>query len=406
TKKEKIYHIELTKLYLTETKDLRFDDVQVRFNELTKQTEKLHNDARKFRDEISNMLNHQANFADLLVELYSPIIPEGALEGAVTRRAKTPVQTMKAAEEYATLMSKVRNTILEELDSVDRRIIFPAAEFLDIIKLIKKTVTKREHKKVDYDRFQNHVKKLKDKKDKSLSEEKQLHKYEDQLEHATQEYEHYNDMLKKELPLFFEYRVEFIEPIFECFYHMQLRIYGFLFEQFEQLAELGYFDFESDIIDCFEKKIADAKEQLEDITLIKRGKHDKKQDESSRKQSPVRESTRARSAGRTPIYSNEDDHYDEDDEPPAYTPTPVKTNSKLYPTPKVPPPPPPVSRKPKLVRYVVALYDYDATAEGDLSFRKDDKIEVVERTADANDWWTGKLNGVIGVFPGNYVAEL
>ncbi|CAG8746675.1 34868_t:CDS:2 [Gigaspora margarita] len=358
---------------------------------MTKQTEKLHDDAKKFRDGVSNMLNHQANFADLLVELYNPITSEEASDGVVTRRTKTPAQAMKATEEYAKLMSEVRDTILSELDSIDRRIIMPATEFLDVIKIIKKTVTKREHKKVDYDRYQNSVKKLKDKKDKSLSEEKQLHKYEDQLERATQEYDHYNEMLKKELPLFFEYRVEFIEPIFECFYHMQLRIYGLLFEQFEQLAELGYFDFESDIIDGFDKKIVDAKEQLEDITLFKRSKQNKKQDESSRKQSSIRESARTGSSGQVPTYSK--DHIEEDDEPPAYTPTPVRAQ---------PPPPPPVSRKPKPVRYVVALYDYDATADGDLSFRKDDKIELIKRTPDVNDWWTGKLNGVTGVFPGNF----
>jgi amphiphysin len=55
---------------------------------------------------------------------------------------------------------------------------------------------------------------------------------------------------------------------------------------------------------------------------------------------------------------------------------------------------------------VLALYDYEAQAEGDLSFRRDDRIEVVQRTANPNDWWTGKLNGVVGVFPGNYVSDV
>ena len=49
---------------------------------------------------------------------------------------------------------------------------------------------------------------------------------------------------------------------------------------------------------------------------------------------------------------------------------------------------------------VVAVYDYDAQQEGDLSFRKDDRIELVQRTADTNDWWTGRLNGRQGIFPG------
>jgi len=50
--------------------------------------------------------------------------------------------------------------------------------------------------------------------------------------------------------------------------------------------------------------------------------------------------------------------------------------------------------------YVVALYDYSAQAEGDLSFCTDDKIEIVKKTDSKNDWWTGKVRGQTGVFPG------
>lgn len=72
---------------------------------------------------------------------------------------------------------------------------------------------------------------------------------------------------------------------------------------------------------------------------------------------------------------------------------------------KKPPPPPPLKPKPKTEppkQYVVALYDFEAQAEGDLSFRAGDRIEVVEKTASSEDWWTGKLNGVQGVFPGRW----
>lgn len=50
-----------------------------------------------------------------------------------------------------------------------------------------------------------------------------------------------------------------------------------------------------------------------------------------------------------------------------------------------------------------ALYDYTAQAQGDLSFTAGAVIEVVDRTSDANGWWTGRYNGQTGVFPGNYV---
>lgn len=68
---------------------------------------------------------------------------------------------------------------------------------------------------------------------------------------------------------------------------------------------------------------------------------------------------------------------------------------------KAPPPPPPVKPKPKpAVQYVVALYDFAPQAEGDLEFSAGDRIEVVERTGSAEDWWTGRIGDRQGVFPG------
>ena len=73
---------------------------------------------------------------------------------------------------------------------------------------------------------------------------------------------------------------------------------------------------------------------------------------------------------------------------------------------KAPPPPPPLKPKPRpAAQYVVALYDFAAQADGDLDFRAGDRIEVVERTESAEDWWTGKLNGRQGVFPGEWLVR-
>lgn len=88
--------------------------------------------------------------------------------------------------------------------------------------------------------------------------------------------------------------------------------------------------------------------------------------------------------------------------PPAYSPG-AASSSTFSATGKRAPPPPPIKPKPgaaSKVQHVVALYDYAATADGDLSFSAGDRIEVVERTGSTEDWWTGKLNGAQGVFPG------
>ena len=68
--------------------------------------------------------------------------------------------------------------------------------------------------------------------------------------------------------------------------------------------------------------------------------------------------------------------------------------------------PPPPKPKPaqfaskKVAETVTALYDYAAQAEGDLSFKAGDTIEIITRTKNDNEWWTGRLNGKEGQFPG------
>jgi amphiphysin len=53
-------------------------------------------------------------------------------------------------------------------------VVLPSKDFIDIVKLIKKTITKRDHKRVDFDRHTNSVNKLKGKTDKSINDEKSL----------------------------------------------------------------------------------------------------------------------------------------------------------------------------------------------------------------------------------------
>jgi hypothetical protein len=46
----------------------------------------------------------------------------------------------------------------------------------------------------------------------------------------------------------------------------------------------------------------------------------------------------------------------------------------------------------------VALFDFEASKAGDLALHKGDVIERVVAKS-ARGWWTGSLNGQIGVFP-------
>ncbi|CAG8617124.1 4335_t:CDS:2 [Paraglomus brasilianum] len=54
---------------------------------------------------------------------------------------------------------------------------------------------------------------------------------------------------------------------------------------------------------------------------------------------------------------------------------------------------------------VIALFDFKAVRKNDLSFKKGDIIEVLEKGNGDNSWWIGRLNGQVGEFPGNYVKD-
>jgi len=102
---------------------------------------------------------------------------------------------------------------------------------------------------VDYDRFNNSLTKLRDKKEKSLSDEKNLFKVcssslllryllihlfslrllnlscfpklEQDFEIATSEYDYINNALKTDLPRFMILATNFIDPLFHSFFYMQ-----------------------------------------------------------------------------------------------------------------------------------------------------------------------------------------
>lgn len=50
---------------------------------------------------------------------------------------------------------------------------------------------------------------------------------------------------------------------------------------------------------------------------------------------------------------------------------------------------------------VVAIYDYYADKEDELSFQESSVIYVLKKNDDG--WWEGVMDGITGLFPGNYV---
>lgn len=338
------------------------------------ETKKLHDESKKYSEALHGMLKHQLEFSAAIEEIYRPISGQTG-ETEYSSEAGN-IEGIKACEQYRNMVNELQATITPELEMIETRIVAPADEVLRVITAIRKMVTKRDRKQLDLDRHTNSLTKLQEKKGaRSEKEEKQLYTLENNVEIATQEYDYYNNILKEELPALFQLEADFIRPLFQSFYYMQLNIYYTLYTRMEEM-KIGYFDMTTDTVAGFQHKRGGVVEETESlgITHFRLG--------------------HARSKLETTKAMNAKKHEAFQEQHKSSTAAAAAT-----------PPPPVYSAAPPQpgVEYCTALYDYVPQAQGDLAIRAGEVIEIVQRTADGNGWWTGRVNGQQGSFPGNYV---
>jgi amphiphysin len=412
------------------TKDAVFIDAERRFQELEKETKKLHDESKKYFEAINGMLKHQIEFSQACAEIYKPI--SGRVSDPDSIISEGNPEGIRACEEYEAIVNELLATLQPELEMIETRVIRPADELLEIIKVIRKTVTKRQHKQIDYDRHRGTLKKLQEKKDKSLKDEKAMYKSEAEVEQATQEFNYFNDLLKEELPRLFQLEREFIRPLFQSFYYMQLNVFYTLHERM-QGCDIGYFDLTLGIEEAFEAKRGDIKERAETLSIVKfkttGAKRPPKYGAGASKLGIEGPTSRLAIEDRKPSTSTASSSTasrrrtaDFTDNPPPYASTLAITsagepsvgranstgsNWGSAAKAKGPAPPPPKPKPSRLsgvpnIETATALYDYEAQAEGDLSFSTGDVIEIVQRTQNGNEWWTGRVRGKTGQFPGTY----
>ncbi|EPS93434.1 hypothetical protein FOMPIDRAFT_1026541 [Fomitopsis schrenkii] len=405
-------HLLTTKVGMSKKSiDPEFEDYARRFASIETATEKLLKDTKAYNEAVSNLFTHGAGFAHSFANVFHP------LPGEYDPTGKHPdsAHTIRNVDDYELALEELKSAIVPELELIESRIVGPVKEFQGVLKTIRKTMTKREHKLVDYDRYNNSLTKLRDKKEKSLNDEKNLFKLEQDFEIASNEYDYINTTLKQELPRFLTQCTQFVDPLFHSFFYMQLTIFYMMLEKLNGFAE-GKYDVTitgNDIATDYETKRSDAWSKIEEMNITQRFISTTKLVHAHRAASgsgapsslgrsvSATSSTASTFSKKAPPPPPGSNNYSAP--PPPYSPNPSAAAPAFV---KKAPPPPPIKPKPKpAAQFVVALYDFTPQADGDLEFRAGDRIEVVERTDSTEDWWTGRIGTRQGVFPGNYVQE-
>lgn len=111
--------------------------------------------------------------------LYDPIV--GATDGHGREAAPTPQlqleRTLRLKETYGDLKTE----LLQEIVAIEERILRPATDARSYITPIRKTIKKRENKRLDYEKVQDKTLKLQRKPGRNAKEDASLAKYQDEL---------------------------------------------------------------------------------------------------------------------------------------------------------------------------------------------------------------------------------
>ena len=353
------------------------------------------------------MLESCSLFAAEFSTLFHPFGTEYDIE----RRHPETVQTLVNLSGYVTYIDDIRETLRPEIELIETRVVAPIQEVEQVLKSINKAITKRDHKLIDFDRHTNSYTKLKEKQNRSAKDDQHMFKLEHDCEAAAADYEHHNNLLKAELPQFLAMATKFIGPLFYSLYYMQLNVFYLSMEKLKSYAE-GRFDLSENNLISHEHKFAmdmsHILAEFDSFSIQKPGPPTARILQMAKAGAPL--SSRPKglpSAVSAPSTTGTGAKVGAATVPPTATATSAAAPPPAYTPSAAGAATVSDTTKPSAsaADYVVALYDYAATAEGDLSFRAGDRIEVIKRTPSTEDWWTGRLHGIEGVFPGNYVRE-
>lgn len=444
--------------------DMDFKYLEEKVEKINTQIKSLITDSEKFKKTINNMIKHQENLGTTMLDLYKPLLPDSPIssneEISVQRNnsfqssSSSPANTrnVEAFIEKTRVMSE---QISPHLQSIDAHIIIPTKRYSELIQSIKRVLKKRSHKSLDYERHKESLEKMNEKQNRSLDDERKLAKTRESFTNSEGEFKMYDEQLRLQLPTFFANSTELFDSCLISFYTVQKDIYHIMYVYFYELANECGINLNTSIVKQYESYNCEA--LLEDtkvdnlIPLLTASSTVNKHNSFL-----ANGAASTTAASTTYSTSNSDDlppyEYvpvtssfvaaNQTSSPPSYKRNSIgsgsnnisagsySTSNQTYPSlsqsysaksstaaaaaaaaasgsqfqrsmsQNSRPMPPPPAPKPK---FVVALYDFTAQGPGDLTFKRGDRIEIVTKTENNNEWWTGKFNGQIGQFPGNYV---
>jgi len=394
-------------------RDLDFKSLEDHVNKIQTNVKNLIIDSDKFKKTVESMMKHQEELGKSMLELYKPIsfisdspvnsTEEISRRSSIYSNASAEIQgDTKKIEIYLEKTKTMNEQIMPHIQNVNFHVIEPMKKYEEVIHSVKQVLKKRSHKALDYDRHKDSLDKLSSKQSRSLDEERKLSKTREAFTTAELEFKTYDDQLKQQLPTFFDCSSSLYDSCLITFYSIQKDVFHIMYVYFYEIANECGLNLNADIIAQYESNNCAALLEDQKVDQLNRLL-------ASSHVSGISTSGTISAGNTTTSPISPTGNYGVKDELPSYESATRDTSfsrnsfSRQGTAPVTPARPPPAIPQRPTVQYVTALYDFTAQSAGDISFKRGDRIEIVKKTNNANEWWTGKINGQVGQFPGNYV---
>jgi len=365
-----------------------FDSLNSKLQNVDQSVVFLETEVMRYTGYVRSYLNSSISVGELFTRIFEPEtnsnnkpgfgVQDGNFELARDQECNIK---LNFAIKYTDRIRMIKNDVYENLEYVINNIHLPLTRLNGLIKNIKRYIKEREFALLDVNRLYDDFQTLdsRDKTTLTLKQQQNLIRYEKNYELSKLKFEQINDSLKNELPPFFELVCQFIKPLHGMFYFVQLSInYSFfhILNKFDELQDKRSINkpelqaFAQALIFEFHMKNKPSKDLIEHMKIT---------------------------ALTSISYTDPIVRKNQEDDPIPLTDTSNPSGMKsanILPNPSCP--------ANDANQYCLARYNYQAQEDGDLSFKRGDRIEILDKKL--QDWWKGKTeNGQIGLFPKNYV---
>lgn len=235
---------------------------------------KLIESAKSWQESWFTLVNSQLEIANVYASLYDPIV--GASDGHGRQTAITPELQLHRTFALKDVYSDLRTELTDDITSIESRIIQPANNARQSIAPIRKTIKKREDKRLDVEKTQDKVHKLHRKATRTPKEDAQLAKAEDDLASLTEEFEIADHHLRETLPPIIQATFSLVPPLLAAHIVIQNRLLGLYYTVLHGYCEEN--DFPSpappmdEVIAVWANSFEAGKRDVESISIIARGR--------------------------------------------------------------------------------------------------------------------------------------